>query len=416
MEADEPCAEECLGRLARAAHVEPEHVAVAAHARKRLPQPQLLELARPQLHETVGDLGALIARIDRAFGALHEEADPHRLRPGVVVLHGELQVDRVLHHGAELVDLERRRLGVEDDLRLRRVPHVRIEAVEEGAVAADAADEPGPQHRAVGGRGGDRRLAGGVVAVHERREGDRELDRPLLAVELRADHGVALPLEVGACLLRPIPVGKGVDRVDVPAEEAEPEALGEVVVGPQLKFQLVVPEDAIERMVEHVGEPAAGLEPGVHRVDRGREGEVEVFLVVGPVDLHLRLRRRHEAEVGLRVVVPEGREGRGVVPLPFLHDAVDRGRGLHHRHPEDRRIDLGRRSVGGGRLGGLEPGRQEARCDARRREPEQRQRQHAGKEPRSEPLPAGSCGGGQTSGVHAHPSLKGGDIQLLFGC
>ena len=170
MKPREPGAEQRLRRLAGAADVKPEHVAVAARAWKRLAEPQLLELTGPQFDQAAGDLGAVVARIDRPLGALHEKAHPHRLGAGVVILHREPHVDRVFHDGAELVDLERRGLGVEDQLGLRRVPDVRIEAVEEVAIAPHAADEPGAEHGAVGRRRGDRRLARGVVGVVERGE------------------------------------------------------------------------------------------------------------------------------------------------------------------------------------------------------------------------------------------------------
>ncbi|OPZ23812.1 MAG: hypothetical protein BWZ02_03083 [Lentisphaerae bacterium ADurb.BinA184] len=366
VETDQAGAEQDLGRLAGAAHVEPQHVAVAADAGEGLLEAKLAPLAGPQLDEAVVQLGGGIAGVDQPLGALDKEAQPHGLGPGVVVLDRHLDVNHVVHDRAEFIDLEGGGAGVEDQLRLGRVPHVVVEGVEERAVAADAAHKPGSEDRSVRGRHGHQRrpavLLAEVVAVQEGGERDGVLDDPAAGVGLGAHDGIGFPLHALAALRAPVPVAVGADGVDVPAEQPELEAAGDVGVGADFQFEVVVPEHAVLGVGEHVGEAAARLEPRVLRIDGRGVGDVEVVLVVGGVDLQLGLDGGQEAEVGLRVVVPEAGERGGVFPLAGLHDAVN-GRGLPGEgHTQDRCVHPRRLAVrtrrldGRGGRQGAEPG------------------------------------------------------------
>ena len=271
MKSDEPRAKEHLGRLAGTAHIKPEHVAIPTDAGKWLSQPELSGLAWPQFKKATGHLGEVVAGVDRPFGALHEESNSHGLGSGVVVLHRHAEVDRILHDRPEIIDLKRRRLGVQDQLRFCRVPNVRIETVEERPVAADTSHKPRSQHSAIGGWNLDAwltvRVVPRVVAKLEAREWDGKLNNPPVAIQLRSDHRITFPFEVGPPLLRPMPIRVRVDGVDIPTEEAELEALGQIGRRTKLHLQFVIPENPVERMHEHIRKTSAGLEPRVHRKD-----------------------------------------------------------------------------------------------------------------------------------------------------
>ena len=354
VEIDQARPEQHLGRPARASDIEPERVPVGADPGERALEREFLQFARHQLQQAILEFRRFVARIGRAQLVLDKEPEAYRLRARRVVLDGQLQVDEVFHDRPQRLNLEARRVGVEDQFRLRCVPAVFVEDVEEVAVAADAAGEPAAigragRRRKIDERGAVRPFAF-VVAGHHILDGDGEFKIPPGAGNAAADLRLGLPLPALARIGTPILVGHAGERIREPLEKPHLETLRKVVVGPELQLDVVVPDEAIEWMVDHIREAPPGFQPRVLRVDGSGVGDVEPLLVVPRVDLQLRLDRGEEDELGLRVVVPEPGERGGVLPFTGIHLAIDLGRPFHEGDAEDGGIDLGGLAIGGGSL------------------------------------------------------------------
>ena len=189
-----------------------------------------------------------------------------------MILDGHLHIQDVVHERADFIDLENRGFRIEHQLHLGHVPTVRVEGVEEFAIAADTARKPDAESRAVRGR--DRhqrspvRIVGVVVAIAQRFQRDLVLDHPAPAIGDRFNLRARSVPHVFTGLLAPVPVGDGADRIDIPAQQPEIVPFGQILNGADLQFGMVVPEHTVQGMHQRVGIASARLEPRVDRIDR----------------------------------------------------------------------------------------------------------------------------------------------------
>ena len=225
------------------------------------------------------------------------------------------------------------------------------------AVAANAAGEPAAVGRARSGRELDDRRAvllfARVVALHHLLQRDGEFQIPASGGQAASDNGLAFPGFTFPEVHTPILIGQAGEWIREPLEQTHPEPASEVMMRTEFELDVVIPDEAVERMIYHVGEAPPRLKPRAFRIDGRRVGDVDVFFVVSGIDFDLSLDGRQEEKFRLRKVIPEAGQRRRILPLAGSHRAIDLRWSLDKRDTKDGCIDSRCRPVGSrGLLGG----------------------------------------------------------------